>query len=375
MIELPSNNNLIFVTPGDIYHVNKAVSAALNAGKDHISLSSLLTGSYTQHFPAARSAYLPANKTIRPTLPHIHADHHSPAFANGDHASRLYNIDPGYLFYYLKFRSRQFVKISMKDENISLAHLQKIMVPVPDIDTQKQIVQTLDKKLKAADEAIRSINDQLAKLKRDHDLQYRRIFGKIKTKKILPVKETGIIQVGKTPNSSLKKYFGNEYPFYNQASLSQEMYLTQPARYLSARGAQESRIFRENSVLVCHIGSKFGRAAIADKKGTCSSQLISIMPLPFITAEYLYFQIQGPRFQQQMQQFALHASIKKADFESLPIEVPALKKQEQLTGILKELLNGYNHSQKELQVQLKRAEEKKNDLLANMFEKNTSPGK
>ncbi len=254
-------------------------------------------------------------------------------------------IDPEYLFYYLCFKKNQIIKSSRYLDRVSIGLLSKLDVPIPSIKLQKVIVEELKKLLDSADELIGKIKKEIVELNNQRENVLQEAFSSIafceneielciEKKEFVQIKECGLVQAGKTPSGSIKKYFGKEFPFFNTSALEQGMNIQSSKAHLSARGLQEARSFKENSVLVCTQGQHFGKAGICRTTGACNTQMISITPHEIVIPEYLYFQLISAPFQEQMKSASKKLSISKVQFEDLYVKLPGLEKQRKVANDL-----------------------------------------
>ncbi|MEJ7828113.1 MAG: restriction endonuclease subunit S [Segetibacter sp.] len=289
-------------------------------------------------------------------------------------------INPQYLYYYLYYKRNQIVKSSKYLDCVSFSLLSKLNVLIPPVRTQKRIAAELEKKIKHCDKLIKKVKKAIDDLNVQRHTILQKSFDGIgfyanenklhfKRREVVRIKECGLVQAGKTPTGSIRQYFGKEFPFFNPGALEQGINIVNSKTYLSARGIQEARSFKANSILVCYEGSQFGKAGIARTIGACNSQMISITPHEIVIPEYLYFQIISAPFQEQMKRASQKFSISKVQFEGLYIELPSLRKQNRVVNFLNESFSALHHRESELSYQLQKVEFIKREALSNAFER------
>lgn len=292
----------------------------------------------------------------------------------------IINVDlafPRYLFHYLWFKRKGMVKSSKYLERVSFGLFSKLIVPIPSIKVQIDIVKKLEKKLEVADLVVNKAKEELDELyKQKHDIlkyYFKNIVvadGKevvFKTHKISKIADCGTIQAGKTPNGSIRQYYGTEFPLFIPNDLQQGVNVVKAKINLSYRGMREARSIQPNSILVCYHGRNFGKAGIAKTTGACNSQLISITPSELFLPEYLYFQVISSPFQEQMKLMAKNLSMSKEQFKDIYVELETLEKQKEVVETLNKRFTDIYKRELELTRQLQKAELNINRFFLSTF--------
>ncbi len=155
----------------------------------------------------------------------------------------------------------------------------------------------------------------------------------IEKKEFVQIKECGLVQAGKTPSGSLKKYFGNEFPFFNTSSLEQGTNILISKRTCLREVYRKQDLSRKFNTCL-YEGSTLRKAGICRTTGACNTQMISITPREIVIPEYLYFQIISAAFQEQMKRASKKLSISKVQFEDLYVKLPCLEKQRKVVNDL-----------------------------------------
>ncbi|CAN5544169.1 hypothetical protein BH10BAC3_BH10BAC3_13020 [soil metagenome] len=285
---------------------------------------------------------------------------------------------PKFLYYYLYLKKNQLIVTNKKGSRFSKDKLSKLIVPIPNLVVQKNMVYRLKHEIESTETAAKNIQKEIDNLIKENTQMFSKCFkiinrfllnGKLPSAdtKIMKICEAGLVQAGKTPNGSIRKYFGDEYPFYNQTAFDQGMNILFSTKHLSARGIHEARLFKENSILVCFIGAQLGMAGIARNSGACNSQMLSITTFDFIQPDFLYYQIVSDAFQSQMRKFSTNLAISKSDFENLLVEVPPIKKQEEIISCIKNHLVGFDKKLSELSAQLLKNESKQLEVFSSLL--------
>ncbi|MES2647422.1 MAG: restriction endonuclease subunit S [Bacteroidota bacterium] len=305
-----------------------------------------------------------------------------PVFDNKQPGNSI-EILPQFLYYYLYFKKNQITISTKTGQRISKEKLAKAEVPIPSLSIQKNLLPVLKKLLEKNETRIQQIKKAISRIEKEQDLLNSKTFkhlvcfqtgGQVKSAqtKIIRIRNAGTIQAGKTPNGAIKSYFGKEFPLYTQLAFQQGMNIEFAYKHLSDRGLHEAKLIPENSILICFIGAQFGRAGIARKPGACNSQILSFTCNETCLPEYIYYQVISEQFQNQMRHFASNYSISKTDFENLYIELPSLKKQQEIVLMFKKYHERFDkllaHLNKEMDlINARQFETFSNLLLANSF--------
>ncbi|WP_426393028.1 restriction endonuclease subunit S [Mammaliicoccus sciuri] len=274
-----------------------------------------------------------------------------PSFIGADGVKVLKNknkniIDTKYLYYFLQ-------SINIPDAGYSrhFKFLKEIIVPVPPLKVQLQIVNKISKMYSITKKREQQI-EALSVLKQSVFLE---MFGdptsnpKRYVKKQL--KEIGEIITGNTPPRKDKDNYGDYVEWIKTNNINENsIYLSQAIEYLSEKGASIGRVVSENSILVtCIAGSKssIGRAAIANRRVSFNQQINAICPSEVINTSFLYTQIKILKpYIQSFSTNSMKIMISKTNFEKIEVIVPTLEAQtefhhkfEQINSIEKKMKN------------------------------------
>lgn len=274
-----------------------------------------------------------------------------PSFIGADGVKVLKNknkniIDTKYLYYFLQ-------SINIPDAGYSrhFKFLKEIIVPVPPLNVQLQIVNKISKMYSITKKREQQI-EALSVLKQSVFLE---MFGdptsnpKRYVKKQL--KEIGEIITGNTPPRKNKDNYGDYVEWIKTNNINENsIYLSQAIEYLSEKGASIGRVVSENSILVtCIAGSKssIGKAAIANRRVSFNQQINAICPSEVINTSFLYTQIKILKpYIQSFSTNSMKIMISKTNFEKIEVIVPTIEAQtefhhkfEQINSIEKNMKN------------------------------------
>lgn len=197
----------------------------------------------------------------------------------------------------------------------------------PTMKDQQEIVDVLD----AASEIIRLRTACIESAQALIPALFQEMFGDMskntKSYELFKIKNLGKVTTGSTPSSKKENMFGGHIPFITPADLEsgQDEY----GRYVTQEGAQNSRIVRAGSTLVCCIGATIGKV---DKAivNSCFNQQINAIEwnesINDIFGLYLFRQI-APLIRNKASHTTLPI-LNKGNFENIIIPKPPKPKQD-----------------------------------------------
>ena len=158
------------------------------------------------------------------------------------------------------------------------------------------------------------------------------------------LKEIGQTQTGSTPSKAVKENYGDYIPFIRPAELNIDgnggiEYNSEVK--LSKEGLSRSRLIKENSILMCCIGS-VGKTGYSLMDVTCNQQINTLTPIESYDAKYVYYALTSSQFQSEVKKIADGAKatlpiINKGKWEQLIIFAPSLPEQQRIVAHLDEL--------------------------------------
>ncbi|MBS9775583.1 MAG: restriction endonuclease subunit S [Fusobacterium sp.] len=245
-------------------------------------------------------------------------------------------------------------------KHISKTYLEKIKIPVPDLQTQKKIVEILDKSQSLIDkrkEQIKLYDDLI-------QATFYNMFGDpVKNEKGWEVKkleETSNIITGNTPSRKEVNNYGNHIEWIKSDNINTpSTFLTRAEEYLSEDGLKKGRFTDKNSILMtCIAGSLscIGNVAVVDRKVAFNQQINAIVPLKYETMFLYVLFLLTKKYIQNSANNSMKGMISKGKLQELEFIVPdkdlqnkfaekveAIEKEKiKLEEALKELENNYN---------------------------------
>ena len=154
------------------------------------------------------------------------------------------------------------------------------------------------------------------------------------------IANVGLTATGTTPPKGNKEYYGGNYPFFKPSDLDVGRHISIGSESLTDDGWNVSRQLRKGSILVCCIGT-IGKSAIIDVDGTTNQQINAITPI-LCDSDYILYAIDSDSFQKQLQQGSRATTvtiIKKSKFDECIIPLPTLSEQKRVSERINELLS------------------------------------
>lgn len=150
----------------------------------------------------------------------------------------------------------------------------------------------------------------------------------------------GVGSTGKTPNTSISKYFGGDIPFIGPGNITSEGNITQSDKTLTDSGAENSTVADVKDIIMVCIGGSIGKSAIVNFKICFNQQLNCIRPILFDTS-YLYNALNAPYFHEFIIKKSSGSAtpiINRGKWEEIPIPVPPIEEQKRIVNKVNELM-------------------------------------
>ena len=208
-----------------------------------------------------------------------------------------------------------------------ISEYSKIKIGIPkDINEVKEIVKVLD----AASEIIRLRTACIESAQSLIPALFQEMFGDMikntNNYELFKIKDLGKVITGTTPSTKKENMFGGNIPFITPADLDTDK--KQYGRFVTAEGAQNSRMARAGSTLVCCIGN-IGKSEII-KTQSCFNQQINAIEwdnalIDDIFGLYLIRQVKALLDSKASK--ALISILNKSNFENIVIPKPPKNEQ------------------------------------------------
>ncbi len=149
------------------------------------------------------------------------------------------------------------------------------------------------------------------------------------------IKELGKISTGKTPTTSIEKYWGGNIPFVTPADLSSSKYVEVSDRKVTIEGAELVGILPKNTILVVCIGSTIGKTGLLQVPSITNQQINSIVCNENVNSDYVYYILDynSNTFKNYSGVSAVPI-INKSLFEKIQIPLPPFPEQKAISEVL-----------------------------------------
>lgn len=175
------------------------------------------------------------------------------------------NVDKGYLFYFMPIALK---KIEDKTPFVTVKHLSakelnKIKIPLPPIDEQRKIAETLDK----VSDLIAKRKHQFEKLDLLVKSKFVEVFGDVNVNdkgwNVQPLGDLCTIVRGGSPRP-IEKYLGGNIPWIKigDATSGENVYLYSTKEHIIQDGVSKSRLVKSGSLIFANCGVSLGFARI-----------------------------------------------------------------------------------------------------------------
>lgn len=155
--------------------------------------------------------------------------------------------------------------------------------------------------------------------------------------------DVGQVITGGTPSKKKPEFYSqNDYPFYKPTDLNAGIDVNNSKDYLSTLGYANSRKAYENSILVTCIGATIGKTGLIKNDGAFNQQINALIPFEGLSNVFLYYQIIGTVFQQQIKRNAHSTTLpilNKSKFLKLRLNIPPYSIQKAIVKRIEELFS------------------------------------
>ena len=246
--------------------------------------------------------------------------------------------------------------------------LKDLIIPLPSIKKQNEIVAQLDKC-----SLLITNNKQLIE---KYDLliksRFIEMFGdpvrNPKRWEVKKLKETADIITGNTPSRKDKDNYGTFIEWIKTDNITDNTYITTAAEYLSEKGEKLGRTVEAGSILMaCIAGSlrSIGRVALTDRKVAFNQQINAIVPKEY-NSLFLYALFQNTQsYAQSTVNMALKGILSKGKLEELEYILPPIELQNDFAAFVQQI----DKSKFVVQQLLKKIETLYKSLMKEYFEK------
>jgi type I restriction enzyme S subunit len=260
--------------------------------------------------------------------------------------------------------------------SIPMKELNKIIIPIPPLSEQKEIVEYLDSSFAKIDKLKENAAKNLEEAKALFQSALKDALEPKEGWEMKTLKEIGITQTGTTPSKSDSANYGNymefirpsEIDFNGMGGINYNCELK-----LSEQGASNGRVFEEKSILMVCIGATIGKVGFSNKKISCNQQINVLTPSSEYDYKFVYYSMKSPRFQKMVIKEGTSSQatlpiINKGKWEKLTVQVPSLQEQQSIVSFLDSLSEKVNTLQQNCSRICNECDALKQAILRQVFE-------
>lgn len=148
----------------------------------------------------------------------------------------------------------------------------------------------------------------------------------------------GVIQTGSTPKTSVKDNFGNFIPFIKPSDFQPDGEIKYKNDGLSEKGLAESRLIKQNSVVMVCIGATIGKVGYTTIDVSSNQQINSFTPFDGLITKYCYYAMLNDSFKRRVIFNSGQATlpiINKTKWSNLELTYPDdIEEQKRIVAIL-----------------------------------------
>ena len=273
------------------------------------------------------------------------------------------NINKDYIYYLLKIVIQQKLYDLQKgtaQPGVNKADIEKLKIPIPSIEKQKEIVKYLDF---IYEKANKTSNDKIDELKKLNEfcLNNQRVFGDNEVKTLDEICDLSV--KGNTNSKEISNT--GEYPFY-KASVS------------NPSGTHKSYCFEDieyilfiksggNSSNPLSLTHGIGKVYLVNGKSSGNTEVVKIKNNEFVKLKYLYYYLQNEQLNiQKLAKYSTNLGhINMNKFKEFKISIPSLEKQKEII----EYCESNNNLIKQLENEIEQNKIQANLFLSNIIKK------
>ncbi|EGZ6890271.1 restriction endonuclease subunit S [Vibrio cholerae] len=263
-------------------------------------------------------------------------------------------IDLEYLFRVLaRYDVTPFIKGATRAK-LSKTDASRIPIPLPPLETQKQIAEVLEK----ADQLREDCQQMEQELNSLAQSVFIDMFGDPVTNPkgwdMKALSDLAIIVTGNTPSRAKPEYYGSYIEWIKSGNINTPSdYLTIAEEYLSESGKKVGRVVQSGSVLMtCIAGSPdcIGNVAIADREVAFNQQINALVPIEKkLNTDFLYILLKvAKKIIQSASTNSMKGMISKSKLESIQLPFPSYDEQCDFSAIYRKLQKVVKEQQKQV---------------------------
>lgn len=152
--------------------------------------------------------------------------------------------------------------------------------------------------------------------------------------------DVGTTQTGTTPPTANKEYFGKDIPFIKPADISLSG-IDYENEGLTLAGLEKGVLIKEDSLMMVCIGGSTGKSNFTNRDVSCNQQINAIKGLCEVSGQFLQYFLQSPYFQKAIWAKSSGGTtpiVNKSKWESIHIPLPPLSEQKRIVAEIEKQL-------------------------------------
>lgn len=278
------------------------------------------------------------------------------------------NIDRKFLYFYFKMRKFNDVISGSAQPQITRQGLKNIQIPLPPLDIQKKIADSLDK----AQELIDKRKEQISALDKFLENLFLDMFGDPVSNpmgwEVKELKEVANLERGRfspRPRND-PTYFNGVYPFIQTGDISNSNYrLKNYTQTLNDKGIKVSKRFSKGTIVIAIVGATIGYTAILSLDVYATDSIIGITSdttvLNNLYLEFLLRFWRNPLLENAPE--VARPNINLSILGNINIVLPPLDLQNQFASIVEKV----EAEKTKLEASLKKMEDNFNSIMQRAF--------
>jgi type I restriction enzyme S subunit len=255
------------------------------------------------------------------------------------------NLDSKYLWYFIASYEKELYQNSTGSTfpQINKKIIESISIPLPPLETQKQIAAVLEK----ADLLRKNCQQMELELNSLAQSVFVDMFGDPVTNPkgwdVKPLSDVANVITGNTPSRAQAKFYGSHIEWIKSGNINTPSdYLTTAKEYLSEQGKAVGRVVKSGSILMtCIAGSPecIGNIAIADREVSFNQQINALVPKEnLLDTTFLYVLLKvGKKIIQSASTNSMKGMVNKSKLEAVRLPFPNYEKQNSFAKIFIQL--------------------------------------
>lgn len=281
---------------------------------------------------------------------------------------------PRYLYWFLESYVGRLrtESIGSTIKYIKMGNLTEAEIPLPSLETQREIVEKVDNALSEID--LLETNLELSVEKTDNLIQslQEEVFTDIENKwKPSKLGDLGKWITGSTPSTSNRDFWGDEVPFVTPADLSASGELGEIGRRISKLGSEQVRIVDAPSVLLVCIGATLGKVAWTNSTITTNQQINTlVVDAKKTNPKFVMYLLSSPKMQKKLWDSSTGTTVpilNKGNLENIDISIPLPEKQSEIVEKLDRAFYEVDSLKAQIEIKRNHTNALRQSLLSDAF--------